>query len=138
MQPWLQQHLPITAIEKHFASFEFYYGREKISMKDSGAAGLIEFLIRKLAHVVEYAILGGLLFQLLRKGLRFSVSISFFLALLFCVLYASSDEIHQLFTAGRNPKMADVYLDTAGACLGMSLVSLFSWIRSRKRGKAIE
>jgi VanZ family protein len=37
------------------------------------------------------------------------------------VIYAVSDEFHQSFTPGREPKLRDVLIDTAGSFLGMYL-----------------
>lgn len=38
-------------------------------------------------------------------------------AFIFSVLYAASDEIHQLFTPTREGRMRDVIIDTAGIYL---------------------
>lgn len=41
------------------------------------------------------------------------------LALLICVLYAISDEIHQHFVPGRGAQVKDVLIDSAGASVGI-------------------
>ena len=41
------------------------------------------------------------------------------LGILFCVCYAISDELHQLFVPGRAGRLFDVCVDGAGACFGM-------------------
>ena len=43
------------------------------------------------------------------------------------VLYACSDEFHQLFVAGRAGRINDVLIDSAGAVLGLAL---FLFIRT--------
>ena len=64
--------------------------------------------IRKLAHFTNYAVLFWLM-------IRRPMAERPYLALLFCVLYAMSDEFHQIFAGGRGPSMYDVALDSTGA-----------------------
>ena len=44
------------------------------------------------------------------------------LAFLICVIYAISDEIHQLFVPGRAGQVRDVLIDSAGSFLGIIIV----------------
>ena len=46
-----------------------------------------------------------------------------FYSILFCFIYACSDEIHQLFLDGRTAKVLDVCIDTCGSSL--AIISLF-------------
>jgi VanZ family protein len=39
----------------------------------------------------------------------------------FCVLYAVSDEVHQLFVPGRGAQVTDVLIDNAGAFVGIGI-----------------
>lgn len=74
-----------------------------------------DLIIRKTAHITEYAILFILVANSLKKeGLKHSILVSF----VFTVLYAASDEYHQSFVAGRGPSPMDVVVDTIGASLG--------------------
>lgn len=66
-----------------------------------------EYLLRKGAHVFEYAVLYGLV----RRGWPSLPS------WLFCVLYAASDEWHQSFVPGRMGRVSDVVLDSCAAGL---------------------
>ena len=78
------------------------------------SSGSIEFghyLIRKLAHFTEYAIL----FWLLIRG---PFARRPYLALAVCVVYALSDEGHQMFVPGRTSSLYDVALDSTGAMFG--------------------
>ncbi len=89
------------------------------------------FLIRKAAHVTEYAILGVLLWRALRRGLpipgwsweRKTAAVAWSLA----TLYAATDEIHQSFVPSRTGQIQDVLIDSGGAALGLLLV--FLWCR---------
>ncbi|WP_161625510.1 VanZ family protein [Sporomusa ovata] len=83
-------------------------------------------LVRKAAHSTIYFLLGVLLTRSLRisgmKGKKI-----YFWALLFCLVYAASDELHQvLVAAGRSGQLSDVLLDTAGAGVGIGVYQLFS------------
>lgn len=58
----------------------------------------------------------------------------------FCILYAASDELHQLFVPGRAGLITDVCIDSAGALLGILLflaaLHLTSRRAKRKQGAA--
>ncbi len=91
--------------------------------------------IRKLAHFFEFTCMGiasamffSELFLNHSKRLLCSVTISAML----CVLYASSDEIHQLFVPGRACRLTDVFIDSAGAMLGIAIVVVFYIMKKRK------
>lgn len=80
--------------------------------------------VRKMAHFTEYSILGILAWRLVRKDPIFSgcpPGRQFCYALIFCALYASSDEFHQRYVPGRQPAVTDVMIDTSGAACGLAL-----------------
>ncbi|MEO1816217.1 MAG: VanZ family protein [Acetobacterium sp.] len=81
----------------------------------------LEFYIRKNAHFIAYFILGVLtLLALVQSAARKPAN----LALLICLLYAMSDEFHQLFVPGRSGQFRDVLIDGAGAVLGVLLTAI--------------
>ncbi len=86
----------------------------------SGAeVDLIHAVIRKIAHVVEYLILGFLLFRAFRG--HSSVWWRwrwFFLASIVVLLWAAGDELHQSFVSSRTGSIVDVGIDTFGGILG--------------------
>jgi VanZ family protein len=84
---------------------------------DSGL-GTWDTVLRKLAHVGEYGILGGLLYRAVRREPA---------AIVLGSLYAVTDEVHQSFVTGRHGSPVDWLIDTAGVIAG---VLLLSW-RSR-------
>ena len=65
-------------------------------------------LTRKAAHFTEY----GILFWLLVRG---PMKERPYLALMLCVVYALTDEGHQVFVPGRTASLYDVALDSTGA-----------------------
>ena len=82
---------------------------------------LLNFLFKKTAHVVEYAILYWLTFRAVNWEVYETSPrkkrIDYFNPLVFTLLYAIFDEIHQSFVPGRHAKAYDVGFDTLGASL---------------------
>ena len=80
-----------------------------------------DFIIKKLAHIIEYGILALLLYRALR-GYEVDKTKAVILSILFSGLYGLTDEFHQSFTPGREPRIRDVAFDTIGASLSMLLI----------------
>ena len=77
---------------------------------------LVSKIVRKLAHFMEYFILGILCVNLCKKRK------DTYFAIIFCVLYAISDEVHQIFVHGRAFGVMDIMIDSCGAILGICLL----------------
>jgi VanZ family protein len=75
----------------------------------------IQLVVRKGAHLAEYAILSALLLRALRQHLIAARSVAFVLAALFAVL----DEFHQAFVPSRTGSPWDVMIDCIGALIGV-------------------
>ena len=75
----------------------------------------VQLVVRKCAHLTEYAILAALLYRAFREY-RDRV---FGLAFLIAALYAVLDEFHQSFVASRTASPWDVVIDCAGAVTGL-------------------
>ena len=85
----------------------------------STGLGTWDTILRKGAHLTEYAILGGLLYRALgREPLALAVGIA----------YAATDELHQYFVRGRHASPVDVAIDAVGVAVGMLI-----WLRLRER-----
>ena len=85
--------------------------------------------IRKCAHFVNYFVFGLLLFRAIRtprQGWNWRWA---FLALLIAGLYASSDEIHQVFVPSRGASIWDALLDTAAAAAAQATI----WAATRRQ-----
>lgn len=88
--------------------------------------------VRKSAHVVAYFILGILVYNVVR-AYNFTQSRTIAISMFFSLLYAVSDEIHQMFVPGRSGELRDVLLDTAAATLGIALIHLYFRNKTPKR-----
>jgi VanZ family protein len=96
------------------------------------ALSSIQFFFRKGAHVVEYFILALLAFRLFRFYFpKNSHAVSAGVVLL-SLLYALSDEAHQLFVSGRQGRISDIGLDLVGIfCAPLFSLVLSPWRRRR-------
>lgn len=78
----------------------------------------LNHVVRKLAHFFAYMILG----ILVSSGFKMSGSKKVFLfPFAICVIYAFSDELHQLFVPGRGCQLKDIIIDSAGSLSGIFL-----------------
>ena len=95
-------------------------GTEKIAL---------EIFLRKSAHIFEFMVLAFLLWRIAYKGEGFTRKHSQLFAFILVLLYAVSDEIHQMFIENRAGKVIDVIIDT----LGGSFIILLIGIKSAKK-----
>ncbi|MBI5102554.1 MAG: VanZ family protein [Nitrospirae bacterium] len=96
-----------------------------LPMLSTEETNIIQGVIRKLAHMSEYFILGMLLFRAFRGGVAgLSLGRCVLYSFSAAVLYAASDEYHQSFVSGRTASVADVLFDASGAfiAVGVSVV----------------
>jgi VanZ family protein len=85
----------------------------------SSGLGAWDTVLRKGAHIAEYAVLGALLYRALGREAP---------ALAAGIAYAATDELHQHFVRGRHASPVDVAIDAVGLSLGMLV-----WLRVRQR-----
>ena len=76
-------------------------------------------LVRKAAHVTEYAALAGLWFYALSRR---SALVASWIALSICLVCAFADETHQSWLPNRTASARDVVIDSVGAVAALSLV----------------
>lgn len=88
--------------------------------------GSFQFIARKTAHFSIYGILGFLSFLTFVSYRRLRLILRLSLSAAVCLAYAISDEIHQLFVAGRSCELRDVCIDFGGAMLAITVSVLFS------------
>lgn len=91
-------------------------------------------IIRKLAHVIEYFILGLLLFRSYRSDSPLTWHPKWALgAIITVILYAVSDELHQSFVPSRTASIVDVGIDSVGGIV--SQIAIMLRVKIWQRGK---
>lgn len=94
----------------------------------------IHWLVRKAAHVTEYAILAALAARaVLGTRVEWLRNFWLLLPLLLVVVTASADEFNQSFNVQRSGSAWDVILDISGGALALALIWLFR--RQQARGE---
>lgn len=88
----------------------------------------LTFVIRKIAHMCEYAILLLLIYYGLHKTIKYQYKL--LISLIISFLYACSDEFHQIFIPGRSGQFKDVIIDTIGMIIMLSIIYL--WQKEKK------
>ena len=98
----------------------------------------IHFILRKCAHVGEYAVLGLLLLRAVTvmTNFRRSIAILYVSVLGVCLFVAATDEFHQTFVASRGASVRDIIIDSGGVILGLLIASIFRMNRLIRLEKA--
>ena len=112
---------------------EFVF-RDYDELDEAGRAQLLDRFylpIRKLAHILEFFILGAAAAVFFNTFGNLRAALRFMLAAATGVLYSVSDEIHQIFVVGRACRFTDVLIDSAGVLLAVIAVFLISRLVSR-------
>jgi VanZ family protein len=93
----------------------------------------IHFIIRKAAHLSEYAVLALVLLRavIYMTNLRRAMSILCVSVWVACVSVAAVDEFHQAFVRSRGASVRDIMIDSAGAILGLLVGAIFGLGRAR-------
>ena len=102
---------------------EAYNNKEILSLAER-----IDYPVRKLAHLTEYALLGmaitfGILYGSNVEKLNQKRQYVFVQGI--GSFYAMTDEIHQLFVPGRAGRMSDVLIDSIGIMFGFGIFIYF-------------
>ncbi len=98
----------------------------------SGLDKLPDMVLRKTAHLVEYAVLTFLLWRAFVGSFKLDLVWVYRLSVGISILYAISDEIHQAFVPSRGMRALDVLIDSIGAVIALWI------IMKRKHNKAGE
>lgn len=83
----------------------------------------LQFVVRKAAHFTVFATLGVFSYSaMLTYSIKNKTQI--YTAGAICLIYAASDEIHQIFVDGRAGRLYDVGIDFMGSIIGILFVYL--------------
>jgi VanZ family protein len=86
-------------------------------------SGVMEVIVRKCAHMTEYAVLFVLLMNSFKCCLKSStINFVYILSIAVSFLYASFDELHQLFVSERAGRCTDVLIDMIGVALAFFII----------------
>lgn len=100
-------------------------------------SGFIMFVIRKSAHMFLYFVL-SILVYLLSKSMTNEFTISVKISMFVSIIYAATDEIHQLYVVGRSGQLKDVWIDSIGVFVGIIFISIIYIYKTKKVSKNIE
>lgn len=86
-----------------------------------------DYVIKKSAHIIEYAILFTLIYRATKK--------KFMLSFMLTILFSISDEFHQSFVLGRTSSTLDLGFDLTGANIAAYILWKLPLIRKKKQKK---
>ena len=101
--------------------------REKPRSEQKKLISKTDSIVRTLAHFSEYTLL-GFLFALHFSFYNLKTIKKAFLAVAGCLIYAITDEIHQIYVPGRSFQFSDLLVDTSGGVLGVMVLLIFALI----------
>ena len=99
------------------------YRIAKLFSQNEEVVRQVEHIIRKIAHLLEYA-LGGFLFYALLLTYKIKPKYQIIIASFLGIFYSITDELHQLFVDGRSGKLIDVFIDSIGVIFGICVLLL--------------
>lgn len=79
-----------------------------------------DYVLRKLAHITEYAILAFLFFRAASQYISTRRAIAY--GALLALTFALTDEYHQTFVSGRSGNLFDVSIDSIGIFLSVFII----------------
>lgn len=93
-------------------------------------------VVRKGAHMAEYAVLSIILYALLSKWNLIECRWKRVMAVWSgTVVFAVSDELHQIFVPGRSGEVTDVLIDGTGALIGIAIAVTVACILEKRRDR---
>lgn len=94
------------------------------SSRPTGMASEIhweDFIIKKTAHIIEYGVLSLVVYRASRSE-GVSKKKAGIYSIIFSIFYGFTDEFHQSFTPGREPRLRDTFFDTIGASFAIYFI----------------
>lgn len=101
-----------------------------------GSYWIVTYILRKTAHMFLYFVLTTISYIVMNfkyedfnKSVKKAVAIS--------IIYAATDEIHQLYVPGRSGALSDVWIDSIGVFLSVIMISLIKLFKLKIRKKRV-
>lgn len=126
----------ISAMIASFLAKTFVKGYDLMTNEAKEALiSSMQFWVRKGAHFSEFGLL-GVTSSLAMQTYFVKPKWRFCLPAVLCAVAAFSDEIHQLFVAGRACQVRDMAIDMAGGLCGVLAVTVIAfWVGRRRKEK---
>ena len=125
--PLLQTVLASQPFTPFLSQFEFTYWGRTISVEQSGYFHFVEFIIRKATHFSFFGLIGVVIFYVLRR-FRFAP----LMAIASVFILGCLDEYRQSFSPDRTGTIKDVYIDTSGAIVFVTVAYILYRLCSKK------
>jgi VanZ family protein len=111
-----------------WAVFIFLLSGTSQNSLPSFTVSTIDFLFKKLSHVFVYAVLYFLTYRGINIHLQRQEQKkkNWWIAVIICLIYATSDEIHQMFSPHRTPAFRDVGYDMLG--VSIAFLRMYNYI----------
>ncbi len=120
----------MTIANMIYSVYENISGNTKADEERLNSVEFLDHIVRKGAHVTEFALLAAAwawpLSKSGLKGMKLALT-----AIGLTVLYAASDEFHQTFVPGRSGEIRDVCIDSLGALIGYLVFNVLVYIRNK-------
>ena len=130
---WFEKHNKLSlVIALLIAIFIFYMSSLSFEAGVPGPGGIA--LKSIIYHLVIFTLLTIFLLMSSIRGDKQKIDL-IFSVISFTILYAISDEIHQLFVPGRYFTIADILTDSAGVLFATLFYSIFSFKSKNKEDK---
>ena len=100
------------------------------SAQPSGSLVLEKFTLPgNIGHFGGYGLLGLLLYRAFGQGsMRWRVGVAW-KCVLVALIYAVSDELHQIFVPGRQASLYDIFIDLAGVIAALAFICFRTPVR---------
>lgn len=95
-------------------------------------AGMLEAILRKGAHMTEFAVCLLLLYLAFLDIIRWEAALS--VSIIISFLWAVSDEFHQTFVSGRSGSPLDVSIDMSGVLIMVTIILIIHSLKRKNRG----
>ncbi|CDQ18901.1 VanZ like family protein [Halobacillus karajensis] len=132
LRPTMKIYIPLDLLKPLLEPIEFTYHGETVNVENRGVAGMLDFLIRKAAHLTVFFLLMASMFLALVYNTTWSFARVLTVSYIGTVLYACFDEYHQSLTPNRTPYAGDVVLDSFGGVIALLFIGFVYW-RKKKR-----
>ena len=114
-----------------YSIYEGLTGQVKEGEERLNILRVLDHVVRKGAHITEYAILAAAIaWPLYLRGI--SGARLAYMTIGMTAFYAITDEYHQTFVPGRSGEIRDVLIDTIGAVIGFSLFKIIKSIQHKR------